>query len=123
MYKLKCFVLQNSMKAIIALEKPIYNLTNGKLCKNRFLSSVNVDYIGTNVKIVKETNNATYIAKYNEDGTYRRDYENAVVVLNNTYHDIEPHFDQTMRDGTTSWVGKDFFLPSKDGRIYVRVGL
>jgi len=58
-----------------------------------------------------------------EDGTYRRDYENAIVVLNNTYHDIEPHFDQTMRDGTTSWVGKDFFLPSKDGRIYVRVGL
>ena len=58
-----------------------------------------------------------------EDGTYRRDYENAIVVLNNTYHDIQPHFEQTMRDGTTSWVGRDFFLPSKDGRIYVRVGL
>jgi len=58
-----------------------------------------------------------------EDGTYRRDYENAIVVLNNTYHDIQPHFDQTMRDGTTSWVGKDFDLPSKDGRIYIRVGL
>jgi len=58
-----------------------------------------------------------------EDGTYRRDYENAIVVLNNTYHDIQPHFDQTMRDGTTSWVGRDFNLPSKDGRIYVRVGL
>jgi len=57
------------------------------------------------------------------DGTYRRDYENAVVVLNNTYHDIQPHFDQTMRDGTTSWVGRDFNLPSKDGRIYIRVGL
>jgi len=58
-----------------------------------------------------------------EDGTYRRDYENAIVVLNNTYHDIQPHFEQTMRDGTTSWVGKDFNLPCKDGRIYIRVGL
>ena len=58
-----------------------------------------------------------------EDGTYRRDYENAIVVLNNSYHDIQPHFEQTMRDGTTSWVGRDFNLPSKDGRIYVRVGL
>lgn len=58
-----------------------------------------------------------------EDGTYRREYENAIVVLNNTCHDLEPHFEQTMRDGTTSWVGKDFLLPAKDGRIYVRVGL
>lgn len=58
-----------------------------------------------------------------EDGTYRRDYENAIVVLNNTYHDIQPHFEDTMRDGTTSWVGKDFNLPSKDGRIYIRVGM
>lgn len=58
-----------------------------------------------------------------EDGTYRREYENAIVVLNNTCHEIQPHFDRTMRDGTTSWVGKDFWLPAKDGRIYVRVGL
>jgi hypothetical protein len=58
-----------------------------------------------------------------EDGTIRRDYENAIVVVNNTFHEINPHFDQTMRDGTTAYIGKDFFLPSKDGRIYVRVGL
>lgn len=58
-----------------------------------------------------------------EDGTYRRDYENAIVVVNMSYHDVQPHFEHTMRDGTTSWVGKDFNLPSKDGRIYVRVGL
>ena len=52
MYELKCFILQNSMKAIIALEKPIYNLTNGKLCKNRFLSSVKTQNVGTTVKIL-----------------------------------------------------------------------
>ena len=40
-----------------------------------------------------------------------------------SYHDVQPHFEQTMRDGTMGWVGKDFYLPSKDGRIYVRVGL
>lgn len=58
-----------------------------------------------------------------EDGSYRRDYENAIVVVNMSYHELKPHFEQTMRDGTTGWVGKDFQLPSKDGRIYVRVGL
>ena len=61
MYGLKCFVLQNSMKAIIALEKPIYNLTNGKLCKNRFLSALKTKNVGTNVKILKSTENSTYI--------------------------------------------------------------
>ena len=45
MYGLKCFVLQNSMKAIIALEKPIYNLTKGKLCKNRFCFNVDSSVI------------------------------------------------------------------------------
>ena len=59
MYGLKCFVLQNLMKAVIALEKPIYNLTNGKLCKNRFLSTVKTQKVGTNVKILKSTENST----------------------------------------------------------------
>jgi hypothetical protein len=45
------------MKAIIALEKPIYNLTKGKLCKNRFLSSVKTQKVGTSVKILKSTDN------------------------------------------------------------------
>lgn len=57
-----------------------------------------------------------------EDGTYRRDYENAVVVVNMSYHDVQPHFEKKFRDGTTGWVGQDFNLESKDGRIYVRVG-
>lgn len=55
-----------------------------------------------------------------EDGTYRRDYENAIVVVNMSYHDILVHFDKSMRDGTTSMEGQDFFLGTKDGRIYIR---
>ena len=70
MYGLKCFVLQNSMKAIIASEKPIYNLTKGKLCKNRFLSVVKTQYVGTSVKILKSTSDSTYIAKVNPDGSF-----------------------------------------------------
>ena len=53
MKPIRTFIHQNGIKLVLNAEKPIYNLTKGKLAKNRFLSSVNVDYIGTNVKIVK----------------------------------------------------------------------
>ena len=69
MKPIRTFIHQNGIKLVLNAEKPIYNLTKGKLAKNRFLSSVKVDYIGTDVKIIKETNNTTYIAKYKEDGT------------------------------------------------------
>ena len=73
MYGLKCFLLQNAMKAIIAIEKPVYDLTDGKLCKNRFLSSVRTQHVGTSVKILKSTENSTYIAKMNPDGSFSDD--------------------------------------------------
>ncbi|MBR5498473.1 MAG: metallophosphoesterase, partial [Clostridia bacterium] len=73
MYGLRCFILQNAMKAIIAAEKPIYDLTNGKLGKNRFLSSVKTEHVGTSVKILKSTENSTYIAKMNPDGSFSDD--------------------------------------------------
>ena len=61
------------MKAIIALEKPVYNLTKGKLAKNRFLSSVKTQKVGTKVKILKSTENSTFIAKMNPDGSFSDD--------------------------------------------------
>lgn len=70
MRPIRTFLQQNSIKAILQIEKPIYDLTNGKCAKNRFLSSVNIPHVGTNVKIVKENENSTYIAKFNPDGTY-----------------------------------------------------
>jgi len=69
MKPIRTFIHQNGIKLVINAEKQLYNLTKGKLAKNRFLSSVKVDYVGTDVKIIKETNNTTYIAKYKEDGT------------------------------------------------------
>ncbi|MCR5719452.1 MAG: putative glycoside hydrolase family 15 protein, partial [Lachnospiraceae bacterium] len=39
--------------------------------------------------------------KSQEDDTYKRDYENAIVAVNMTYHDTIVHFDHTMRDETT----------------------
>ena len=69
MKPIRTFIHQNGIKLVLNAEKPLYDLTKGKLGHNRFLSSVDVENIGTSVKIVKETNNATYIAKYNEDGT------------------------------------------------------
>ena len=69
MKPIRTFIHQNGIKLVLNAEKPIYDLTKGKLCKNRFLSSVDIHHVGSNVKIIKETDNATYIAKYKEDGT------------------------------------------------------
>ena len=69
MKPIRTFLQQNAIKLWLDIEKPVYNLTKGKHARNRFLSSVDFYNIGTNVKIIKETNNATYIAKFNEDGT------------------------------------------------------
>lgn len=69
-YKMREFVQQKLFKVLLAAEKPIYDISKGKLCRNRFLSSVKIPYVGSRVKIVKETDNATYIAKFNSDGTY-----------------------------------------------------
>ena len=57
-----------------------------------------------------------------EDGSWRRDYENAVVVANLNYHEIKPHFESEMRDSTSSQISKDFLLSAQDGRIYMRMG-
>lgn len=70
MKPVRTFLQQNAIKALLKIEKPIYEATNGKCAKNRFLSSVKIPHVGTNVKIIKETENATYIAKFNTDGTY-----------------------------------------------------
>lgn len=73
MKPIRTFIQQNGIKATIKLEKPLYSLTKGKLARNNFLSSLDIPYVGTSVKIVKETDNATFIAKFNEDGTYSKD--------------------------------------------------
>ncbi len=72
MKPIRTFIQQTGIKAVIAAEKPLYNLTKGKLAKNRFLSALDIPYVGSKVKILKETDTATYVAKYNKDGTIDR---------------------------------------------------
>ena len=60
------FVRHNGIKALIAAEKGIHAVSGGKMCKNLF--EYDCKYIGSSVKIIKETDDTTYIAKYDSDG-------------------------------------------------------
>ena len=70
MKPVRTFIQQNGIRACLKIEKPIYDLTKGKLARNRFLSSLDIPYVGTNVKIIKENDTSTFIAKFNDDGSY-----------------------------------------------------
>ena len=69
MKPVRTFIQQNGIKFCLGAEKIIYGLSNGKLAQNRFLSALDVPYIGSKVKIIKETETSTYIAKFNDNGT------------------------------------------------------
>ena len=57
------------------LEKPVHKLSGGKLAGNSFISAVKVPYVGTNVKIIKETEDEVYIAKILPNGEFdKRDF-------------------------------------------------
>ncbi len=70
MYWRRTVLQKAAIDALLAVEKPIYDLSKGKLAKNRFLSALDIPHVGTNVKIVKETDESTFIAKFNPDGSY-----------------------------------------------------
>jgi hypothetical protein len=54
------------------------------------------------------------------DGTWRREFEGGLVVVNPTVRELHVKLDQrTWRDYTTGWSGKEMFLPPHDGRIYI----
>ena len=70
MKPVRTFLQQTAIKALLKIEKPIYAKTDGKHAKNRFLSSVVIPDIGSRVRIMKETDDTTYIGKFNDDGTF-----------------------------------------------------
>ena len=70
MKPLRTAIQQNGIRASIRVLKPLHKLTKGKLARCCFLSALNMPHVGTNVKIIKETENSTYIAKFNPDGSY-----------------------------------------------------
>ncbi len=69
MKPVRTFIQQNGIKFCLGAEKIIYDLSKGKLAQNRFLSALDVPYVGSKVKIIKETETSTFIAKFNDNGT------------------------------------------------------
>ena len=60
------FIRHNSIKALLAAEKGAKAISKGKLCSNLF--DVEPKYIGTDVRIIKETEDSTFIAKCDTNG-------------------------------------------------------
>lgn len=60
------FVRHNSIKVLLAAEKGLKAVSGGKLAKNLF--GVEPKYVGTDVKIIKETPDSTFIAKCDTNG-------------------------------------------------------
>lgn len=69
MRPVRTFLQQNAIRFWLGVEKVVYGITDGKHARNRFLSALDTSYIGSSVKIIKETDTSTFIAKYREDGT------------------------------------------------------
>lgn len=61
-------VLHAARVAALAAEKPLYAVTGGRLAKGRFLSAVPTEKIGTDVKIVAESDDSVTLAKFGPDG-------------------------------------------------------
>jgi hypothetical protein len=57
------------------------------------------------------------------DGTWRREFENGLVVLNARPQQAHVRFNRAYRDYTTGWAGQEAAIPAYDGRIYFPVGL
>lgn len=70
MKPVRTFLQQNAIRALLKAEKPLYDITKGKHARNRFLSSLDIPHIGSSIKIVKETETSTFIAKFKDDGSY-----------------------------------------------------
>ena len=60
------FVRHNSIKAILAAEKGLKAVSNGKIGKNLF--DIEPKFIGTDVRIIKESDVSTFIAKCDTNG-------------------------------------------------------
>lgn len=60
------FIRHNGIKGLLAAERLFDNMTKHKTCDNLF--DVQPEYVGSSVRILKETNDAYYIAKYDANG-------------------------------------------------------
>lgn len=60
------FIRHNSIKALLAAEQGARAVSKGRLCKNIF--SVEPKFVGTDVRLIKETEDSTFIAKCDTRG-------------------------------------------------------
>lgn len=63
------FLRESVYKVGLSAGNVIYKITSGKHPEHLFSKTVPHPYIGTDVKIVKQSDDTTYIAKFNKDGT------------------------------------------------------
>jgi len=59
------------------------------------------------------------LAHRNVDGTWQREYEGGVVVVNGSSYDAVVHLETKSRDVSTGRVGTQFTIPFFDGRIFL----
>lgn len=78
----KSFVLHNAFKAFISAETAVKKIGGGKIVKNIF--DVEPKYVGSSVRILKETDDTTYIAKYDAKG--RIDNGNFKIMVTTDLH-------------------------------------
>ncbi len=63
------FLRESLYTVALGAGRAMHNISGGKFPKHLFSKNVPHPHIGTDVKIVKETSDSTYIAKFNNDGT------------------------------------------------------
>jgi hypothetical protein len=80
--EIKSFVLHNTFKAFISAETAVKKMGGGKLVSNIF--DVEPKYVGSSVRILKETDDTTYIAKYDAKG--RIDNKNFKIMVTTDLH-------------------------------------
>ena len=80
--EIKSFVLHNTFKAFISVEEAVKKMGGGKIVSNIF--DVEPKYIGSSVRILKETDDTTYIAKYDAKG--RIDNKNFKIMVTTDLH-------------------------------------
>jgi hypothetical protein len=71
--EIKSFVLHNTFKAFISAEEAVRKMGGGKIVSNIF--DVDPKYVGSSVRILKETDDATYIAKFDAKGRVAKDFK------------------------------------------------
>ena len=71
-----------------------------------------------------DANLGTPLRKHQRDryapGTYSRDFQNGIVIVNPGKGDITVSLDGVMRDATTHQAGRVFAVPAQDAKILVR---